>query len=174
MLFRSWCTEVASIGIAEVANCNCPGQIVISGDRTAVEAVGEKAKESGARCIALKVSGPFHTSLMKPAGDALAERFAQTTFAPMQLPVVFNASGSTLSETDTIAALLEKQVQSTVHFESCVRTMIDAGVDTFIEIGPGKVLSGFMKRIDRKMPIYSIETPADLAQIVGKLKGADA
>lgn len=172
-VLRTWCAEVADIGVAEVANCNCPGQIVISGDSKGVSAVGEKAKESGARCIALKVSGPFHTTFMKPAGDALAQRFAQTQFAPMQLPVAFNSTGSTLAEGETIAQLLEKQVQSTVYFEDCVRTMIDAGVDTFIEIGPGKVLSGFMKRIDRKMPIYAIENPADLAEVVGKLKGAD-
>ncbi len=165
------CAEKADLGVAEVANCNCPGQIVISGEKVAVDAVADAVKEMGKRALPLKVSGPFHTSLMKKAGDALNAKFTEINFCAPQIPVAFNATGKTLQNGESIPALLETQVQSTVYFEDCLRTMIDAGVEVFFEIGAGAVLGGFMKRIDRNIPVYPISTPEELEKALEAVKG---
>ena len=114
--------------------------------------------EKGARRIVpVAVSGPFHTSLMKPAGDKLAERFKNEHFGEMKFPVLFNATGKELAADKTIPQMLETQVQSSVYFEDSIKYMIEQGVDTFIEVGPGKTLSGFVKKIDRSFATYSVE-----------------
>ena len=129
------CEEAAALGCVQICNYNCPGQLVIGGDKAAVDKVAALALAAGARrCLPLNVSGPFHTSLMHPAGDALREKFSATRFAPMQLPVLFNCLGHEMAESDTIAALLEKQVQSGVRWEATVRRLAELGVDTAIEI----------------------------------------
>ena len=123
-------------GTVSVANYNCPGQTVITGEAAAVNAAADKLKELGAkRCVPLKVSGPFHTKLMAPAGDALAQRFAGENFGTMEMPVLFNCLGHEKAETDSIPQLLVKQVQSSVYLEDTIRRLADLGVDlSFIHI----------------------------------------
>ncbi|MDE5873362.1 MAG: ACP S-malonyltransferase, partial [Lachnospiraceae bacterium] len=144
--------------IAEVANYNTPVQVTVSGDTPVITRAGELMMEKGARRIVpVAVSGPFHTSLMKPAGDKLAERFKNEHFGEMNFPVLFNATGKELESGKTIPEMLELQVQSSVYFEDSIKYMIEQGVDTFVEIGPGKTLSGFVKKIDRALTTYSVE-----------------
>ncbi|MDE5967187.1 MAG: ACP S-malonyltransferase [Lachnospiraceae bacterium] len=153
--------------VVEAVNYNCPGQIVISGDEKAVDLASEILKEGGVkRVLPVKVSGPFHTSLMKPAGDALAERFQKEHFGEMAFPVIFNATAKPLEEGQTIAGMLERQVQNSVYFEDSVLYMKEQGIDTLIEVGPGKALSKFVKRIDAEMTCYSIDTVEDFKAVV--------
>ena len=167
------CDAASHLGVVEIANFNCPGQIVIGGDAAAVEEAGRLAKEAGARRVMpLHVSGPFHTSLMAPAGEALEERLKEVDFAPMEFPVLFNCLGGPMGEKDTIPDLLVRQVQTSVHMEDTIRKMEEAGVDTIIEIGPGKALSSFVKKTARNIKTYSIETAEDLEAVTAALKGA--
>ena len=169
------CAAASDLGVAEIANYNCPGQLVIGGDAAAVEKAGELAKEAGARrVVPLKVSGPFHTSLMAPAGDALREKFRTVDFRAMRFPVLFNCKGDVMDGEDTIPALLERQVQSSVYLEDTIRRMAGQGVDTIVEIGPGKTLSGFVRKTVKEITTYSIDTAEDLEQTIAALKGAQA
>ncbi len=158
--------------IAEVANYNTPVQVTVSGDSPVIARAGELMMEKGAkRVVPVKVSGPFHTSLMKPAGDKLAERFKGEHFGEMSFPVLFNATGKELEAGVTIPEMLEKQVQSSVYFEDSIRYMVEQGVDTFIEIGPGKTLSSFVKKIDRSYTTYAVEDVESLnslLEVLGK------
>ena len=130
------------------------------------------AKELGAkRCMPLKVSGPFHTSLLRPAGDALREKFREITFGPMAFPVLFNCLGREMGPEDTIPALLEQQVQSSVYMEDTIRRLEALGVDTIVEIGPGKALSGFVKKTAPSIKTYAVETCADIEALAAALKG---
>lgn len=166
------CRSVADLGVCEIANYNCPGQIVITGDSGAVEAAGAKAIEQGARrCVPLKVSGPFHTSLMKPAGDALRTRFEHETFGEMAFPVVFNCLGRAKTDEETIPALLERQVRSSVYFEDSIRWLEAQGFDTFIEIGPGKALSAFVRKTAKGIRVLPVEDTATLEAAITALKG---
>ncbi len=155
----------------EPANFNCPGQITVSGDAEAVDAAAEVMKELGAkRVLPVKVSGPFHTSLMKPAGDALAERFQQENFGEMQFPVIFNAVGRPMNREETIPGLLEKQVQTSVLFEDTIRYMAEQGIDAFVEIGPGKTLSKFVQKTV-ELPCYNVEKAEDIEALKAVLAG---
>lgn len=153
----------------EVSNYNCPGQIVIAGDREPVEAAAAAAKEAGARrCIPLKVSGPFHTSLLKPAGDALRERLSGLELGEMRVPVLFNTLGREMGADDTIPALLERQVQSSVRMEDTIRRLAELGVDRVIEVGPGKVLSGLVRKTAKELACTPVETADDLAALIAE------
>ena len=166
------CNEAAKEGCVVIANYNCPGQLVLGGEKAAVEAASALAKEKGARrCLPLKVSGPFHTSLMAPAGDALREKFKETAFGAMRIPVLFNCLGREMGPEDTIPALLEKQVQTSVYMEDTIRSLAELGVDTIVEIGPGKALSGFVKKTAPAIKTYAVETCADLDALSAALKG---
>ena len=166
------CEEASDLGVVECTNFNCPGQIVISGDAAAVDKAGELAKAAGAkRVLPLKVSGPFHTSLMAPAGDALREKFRTVCFNAMEIPVLFNCTGTVLGEGETIPALLERQVQSSVYLEDTIRRLADLGVDTVVEIGPGKALSGFVRKTAKQIKCYPVETAQELQAAVAALKG---
>ena len=166
------CRSVADLGVCEIANYNCPGQIVITGDSGAVEAAGAKATEQGARrCVPLKVSGPFHTSLMAPAGQALEERFAGETFGAEQLPVVFNCLGRARTAEEEIPALLVRQVQSSVYFEDSIRWLEENGFDTVVEIGPGKALSAFVKKTAKSIRVLNVEDIPSLQATLAALKG---
>ena len=166
------CEEASDLGVVECTNFNCPGQIVISGDAAAVDKAGELAKAAGAkRVLPLKVSGPFHTSLMAPAGDALREKFKSVDFHDMEIPVLFNCLGREMGEGDTIPALLERQVQSSVYLEDTIRRLADLGVDTVVEIGPGKALSGFVRKTAKQIKCYPVETAQELQAAVAALKG---
>lgn len=149
--------------IAEPANFNCPGQITVSGDAVAVDRAAEVMKELGAkRCLPVKVSGPFHTSLMKPAGDALRDRFKKENFGKLQVPVVFNCLGREKNPDDKVQELLEKQVQSSVYFEDSLCAIKKSGVDALIEIGPGNTLSKFAQKTVPDLPCFNIQKPEDI------------
>lgn len=166
------CRQASELGVVEITNYNCPGQLVISGDAAAVEKAGELAKAAGAKGVMpLKVSGPFHTSLMAPAGDALREKFQSVTFGEMEIPVLFNCLGREKGESDSIPALLERQVQSSVYLEDTIRRLAELGVDTVVEIGPGKALSGFVKKTTKGIKCYPVETVEDLEAVISALKG---
>ncbi|MBR3834008.1 MAG: ACP S-malonyltransferase [Lachnospiraceae bacterium] len=161
----------SEFNVAEVANYNTPVQVTVSGDTPVITRAGEIMTEMGAkRIVPVAVSGPFHTSLMKPAGDKLAERFKNENFGDMSFPVIFNSTGKELEAGKTIPEILEIQVQSSVYFEDTIRYMIEQGVDTFVEIGPGKTLSGFVKKIDRALTTYSIENVDSLNAVLEALK----
>ena len=169
------CDEAAAQGCVVIANYNCPGQLVLGGDKAAVEAAAALAKEKGARrCLPLKVSGPFHTPLMTPAGDALAERFRTVTFHTPRIPVIFNCLGAEKPEDVTIPELLVRQVQSSVYMEDSIRYMAAMGLDALVEIGPGKALSGFVKKTVPELPVYAVETAADVEKLTETLKGETA
>ena len=167
------CREAGALGVVEIANYNCPGQLVIGGERDAVERAAAIAREKGARrCMPLKVSGPFHTSLLKPAGDALRERFQAVPFAAPAIPVLFNCLGREMGPGDAIPALLERQVQSPVYMEDTIRRMAALGVDTVLEIGPGKALSGFVRKTCPAIRTYAVETRTDVEAVLTALEGA--
>ena len=166
------CQKASDAGVVEIANYNCPGQLVIGGEKAAVDKAAGFAKELGARrCLPLKVSGPFHTSLLAPAGDALRERFRTEAFGEMRIPVLFNCLGREMGPGDTIPALLEKQVQSSVYMEDTIRRLAELGVDTIVEIGPGKALSGFVKKTAPAIKTCAVETCADVDALSAALKG---
>ena len=167
------CNEAAKEGCVVIANYNCPGQLVLGGEKAAVETAAALAKEKGARrCLPLKVSGPFHTPLMAPAGDALAERFRTVEFREPQIPVIFNCLGAERPDGAAIPELLVRQVQSSVYMEDSLRRMASMGLDARVEIGPGKALSGFVKKTVPELPVYAVETAAELEQLTETLKGA--
>ena len=164
--------EASELGVVSIANYNCPGQLVIGGEAKAVTKASELALEKGARrAIPLNTSGPFHTKLLEAASVKLKERFETVTFNEMKVPVIFNSTAKELAEDTTVAKMLEKQVMSSVYFEDSIRYMIANGVDTIIEIGPGKVLSGFVRKIDRKIKTYQVEDHASLEKTLAGLKG---
>lgn len=157
------CDAASDLGCVVICNYNCPGQLVIGGEKAAVDKAAELAKAAGARrCLPLKVSGPFHTRLMAPAGDALAERFKTERFREMQIPVLFNCLGREKADADTIPALLVRQVQSSVYMEDTLRRLGELGVDHILEVGPGSALSGFVKKTLPGVPCASVETPEQL------------
>ena len=164
--------EASNLGVVSIANYNCPGQLVIGGEAIAVTKASELALEKGARrAIPLNTSGPFHTKLLMPASLELKEKFASIEFKEMKIPVIFNSSAKELESDMSIAEMLEKQVMSSVYFEDSVRYMIEQGVDTVIEIGPGKVLSGFIRKIDKTIKTYQVEDQASLEKTLAGLKG---
>ena len=156
--------------VVSVANYNCPGQIVITGEADAVEAASEALKEAGAkRCVPLKVSGPFHSALLKTAGEQLAEELKSVKLSTPWIPYVSNVTADYVTDASQVAELLKQQVSSPVHFTQSVERMIADGVDTFIEIGPGKTLSSFVRKIDRNVKVYNIEKPEDLDRVMEEL-----
>lgn len=170
-ILKELCQEASSLGIVSISNYNCPGQLVVAGEKRAVEKVKELALENKARrVIPLNTSGPFHTLLLKKASLALKEKFKDMTFHEMKVPVVFNTLGHEL-DNETIPEILEKQVMSPVYFEKSIRYMIDQGVDTIIEVGPGRVLSGFVRKIDKSIKLYQIEDKESLEKTIKALKG---
>lgn len=160
--------------VAEIANLNCPGQVVIGGESAAVDRAARLALEKGAKkAVPLAVGGPFHTSLMAPAGRALSQRFRDTEFHPMELPVVFNVTARPLGEGESIPGLLVRQVQSPTRFAESIQWMLEQGVDTVVEIGPGKVLSGFVKKSGQLAPgfqLFQAESLESIREILPQLK----
>ncbi|MFC4354421.1 ACP S-malonyltransferase [Chryseomicrobium palamuruense] len=156
----------------QIANLNCPGQIVISGTAEGVDKASALAKEAGAkRAIPLTVSGPFHSSLMRPAAAKLGVELTLVSMHPPKMPVVANVTALPVGDVRTIRQLLIDQVSSPVRWEDSVRQMIELGVDTFIECGPGNVLSGLVRKIDRSVTVHSVFDPASLEKTVQALKG---
>ncbi|MDQ6596927.1 ACP S-malonyltransferase [Bacillus salipaludis] len=166
------CNEVSESGYpVSLANLNCPGQIVISGSRKGVELAGEKAKEAGAkRVISLEVSGPFHSSLMKPAAAELKGVLDGLNMQDAKIPVIANVSAEPMEKAEEIKEKLIEQLFSPVLWEDSVQKMIELGVDTFIEVGPGKVLSGLIKKIDRSVKTYSVSDASSCKDVIEALK----
>lgn len=157
-------------GIVEIANYNCPGQIVISGEIDAVKKAGELLKEAGAkRVLPLNVSGPFHSSMLKPASEKLYQELKTVEIRPIAVPYIANVTGDVVENLDDIRELLKKQISSSVRWQQSMERMISMGVDTFIEIGPGKTLSNFIKKIDRSKKVLSIATVEDFEKVKKEL-----
>lgn len=154
-------------GIVSVANYNCPGQIVITGEEGAVAAAAEKLKEAGARrCIPLKVSGPFHSEMLKGAGEKLARVLVDVELKEFSMPYVTNVTADYVTDISEIKELLGRQVYSSVRWQQSVERMIADGVDTFIEIGPGRTLTGFLKKINKNVTGLHIEKVEELEEVV--------
>ena len=154
-------------GIVSVANYNCPGQIVITGEEEAVAAAAEKLKEAGARrCIPLKVSGPFHSEMLKGAGEKLVGVLADVELKEFSMPYVTNVTADYVTDISEIKELLGRQVYSSVRWQQSVERMIADGVDTFIEIGPGRTLTGFLKKINKNVTGLHIEKVEELEEVV--------
>ena len=162
-LIEKICNETQ--GIVSIANYNCPGQIVITGEETAV-AAAEALKAAGARrVIPLKVSGPFHCELLKGAGEKLGQELKKVEIQPFTIPYVTNVTAQYVTGPEQVKELLVSQVSSSVRWQQCVEHMIDNGVDTFIEIGPGKTLTGFLKKINRNVKALHVEKTEDLDEV---------
>lgn len=156
----------ADNAVVEIANYNCPGQIVISGEKEAVENAAQKLKEAGAkRVVMLNVSGPFHSSMLKPAGDKLKSVLDDIEINEITIPYVANVTADYVTSKENVKELLIKQVYSSVRFEQSVRKLIEDGVDTFIEIGPGRTLASFVKKISRDVNVINIEKYEDLSKL---------
>lgn len=166
------CQEVqARTGVAEVANRNCPGQIVISGQRDAIAEAGAVLSEKGFRVIPLVVSGPFHSSLMKPAAVKLADVLANVEIKDAQIPVIANVSATPVQKANDIRQALVDQVASSVLWEETVVLLQNQGVETFVEMGPGQVLAGLIKKVNRRMPVFSVQDPESLNKALAGLSG---
>ena len=149
-----------------IANYNCPGQIVITGKTAAVEMAAARLKEIGARrTLMLNVSGPFHSPMLEPAGAALRQELEQVTFQKLQIPYVTNVNACEITDASEIPELLVRQMYSPVRWMQSMEYMLKSGVDTFVEIGPGKTLEGFLKKINRNAQVHHVSCWEDLEQI---------
>ena len=153
-------------GTVTIANYNCPGQIVITGEEEAVQTAVGKLGEAGAkRCVPLKVSGPFHSPMLAGAGEKLAGELEAVEIHEIQIPYIANVTADYVKKTEDVKPLLEKQVSSSVKWQQTIERMLADGVDTFIEIGPGKTLSGFMRKINRDVKVLNVEKVEDLENV---------
>lgn len=156
-----------------IANYNCPGQIVITGYKAPVEETSKALQEAGAkRVLPLNVSGPFHSPLMQPAGEGLKEIFAGMKMSPLKVPYVTNVTAEYVDDIAQTEELLIRQVSSSVRWQQSVKKMIAAGVDTFVEIGPGRTLNGFLRKIDRQVKGYNIRTWEEMQKVCEELAQA--
>ena len=159
------CEEVSSGEVLSPANFNCPGQIVIAGHSKAVERAIERIKQEGKKALPLPVSAPFHSPLMKPAGERLEKALEEISISDLKIPVVTNVEAEINSSKERVRGLLVAQVSSPVRWEESMRKMIENGIEQVVEIGPGKVLSGLMKRIDSRVETKNIEDLQTLKRI---------
>ncbi len=155
-------------GIVSIANYNCPGQIVITGEEKAVAEAAAKLSAAGAkRCVALNVSGPFHSSMLAGAGENLGKVLEEVEIGEIRIPYIANVTADYVTDKTQVKALLTKQVSSSVRWQQTIERMIADGVDTFVEIGPGKTLSGFMRKINKSVKTINIEKLEDLEKLSG-------
>ena len=155
---------------AWIANYNCPGQIVITGRKAAVEKASQVLKEKGARrVLPLNVSGPFQSPMLEPAGEKLLETLNQVEFTPLQIPYVTNVTAEPVTDIRLTKELLKQQVSSSVRWQQSMEYMLANGVDTFVEIGPGKTLTGFLRKIDRSAVVYQVGTCGDMEKVASAL-----
>jgi [acyl-carrier-protein] S-malonyltransferase len=171
-LIEKICEETE--GIVSVANYNCPGQTVITGEQAAVDAAAAAMKEAGAkRCVPLTVSGPFHSAMLIPAGEKLAKELETAEIHPIQTPYITNVTADYVTDESQVKDLLKNQISSSVRWQQSVERMIADGVEAFVEIGPKKSLCGFMKKIDKTIPAYHVDTVADLDALCEQLQLED-
>lgn len=160
-LIEKICLETP--GLVSVANYNCPGQTVITGTKEAVETAAIKMKEAGAkRCVALNVSGPFHSELMVPAGEKLASELASIELDDIKIPYVSNVTADYVTDKNQIKELLRLQISSSVRWQQSMERLIADGIEAFVEIGPKKSLTGFMKKINKEIPVFHVDKIDDL------------
>ncbi len=165
------CEKAQEYGIVSPANFNCPGQITVAGETAAVEKACEIAKEMGAkRAVMLAVSAPFHCKMLAGAGEKLAKEMEHVTFGELKVPLITNVTADYVSSSEEIKPLLIRQVSSSVLWEKSIRRMLADGVDTFIEVGPGKALSGFMRKIDKETTILNVEDMKSLETTLAAVK----
>lgn len=168
---RKACLTAGRVGIVEPANFNCPGQIVIGGENKAVDEAAQLAKGLGAmKTIDLAVSAPFHTSMLKPAADKLKKELETIEIKDPRFALVSNVNAKYMKTGSEVKNLLYRQVMSSVLWEQSIRQMLEQGIRNFVEIGPGRTLSGFVKKIDRGLGIYNVEDMASLNAAVSALK----
>jgi [acyl-carrier-protein] S-malonyltransferase len=168
------CTAISEqIGLVELANLNCPGQIVVSGTKEGVAAVLAQGKEAGAkRVIPLEVSGPFHSSMMQPAAIQLAELLKHVQIEPPSIPLIANTTAERVQDAELIRSALVQQVRAPVLWEDSIALMISLGVDTFVEFGPGAILSGLIKKIDRNVQTYAVNSAESAVVTATQLSSA--
>lgn len=153
-----------------IANYNCPGQIVITGWKEDVEQAADALKEAGAkRVLPLNVSGPFHSSLLEQAGEELGKELEQVVFSDLQIPYVTNVTAEYVTDITKTKELLARQVTSSVRWQQSMELLIADGVDTFVEIGPGRTLAGFLRKINRGVKVYNVGTWEDVDKVVNEL-----
>ena len=161
---------VEPIANVAVANYNCPGQIVITGGTAGIEQASKALKEAGAkRVVPLNVSGPFHSPMLRSAGEKLGKELLTVQLGELKIPYVTNVTAEYVTDSSKIRELLTRQVYSPVRWEQSIRKMIAQGVDTFVEIGPGRTLTGFLRKIDRNVTVYQVNTWEDSKQIMEEL-----
>jgi len=166
------CRQAAKAGVVECANFNCPGQVVIAGEIPALEEAVRLARKAGAkRCVTLSVSAPFHCRLMRPAGERLAEALKEVKIRDPRVPVVTNASAGYVETAEDIRKELIRQVYSPVRWEEVIERMAAKGIDTFIEVGPGRVLCGLIRKIVRKATVLNVEDTASLKKVLAHTGG---
>ena len=160
------CEQASALGCVQICNYNCPGQIVITGYEAAVAEASEKLKEAGAkRVLPLNVSGPFHSPMMEAASQGLTEALEGVGFMELKIPYVTNVTGQYVRDTALTRGLLIQQVASGVRWQQSIEAMIADGVDTFVEIGPGRTLTGFLRKINRDVKGYNIRTYEEMHQV---------
>lgn len=162
--------KASEFGVCEGANYNCPGQVSISGTDEAIDKAIEITKELGGRAILLNVSGPFHSSLLKNASENFYEALKDSNICELNKTVYANVSGMPYKNGDDIKIILKNHIMSSVYFEKAIRDMIDKGVTTFIEIGPGKALRGFVKKINKEATLLNVEDITSLQNVIEKIK----
>ncbi|GEP65571.1 malonyl CoA-acyl carrier protein transacylase [Clostridium beijerinckii] len=163
-------TRAGEFGIVEGANYNCPGQVVISGENKAIDEAVKIAKELGGLGIPLKVSGPFHSSLLEPASEEFFNTIKNVDIKELDKVVYSNVKGLPYEKEDDVKELLKRHIRTSVLFEKTINHMIDSGVDTFIEVGPGKALRGFVKKIDKSASLLNVEDMDSLKNTIDKIK----
>lgn len=162
--------EIEEMEDVTIANYNCPGQIVITGKTEAVKNAGERLKAAGAkRTLLLNVSGPFHSPFLTGAGEELKKEIEKIQICPLSIPYVANALAEKVEDKDEICPLLSRGVYSPVRWQQSVEYMIAEGVDTFLEIGPGKTLSGFMKKINPQVSMHQVSSWEDMEKVAGEI-----
>lgn len=161
------CKQFEDQGVIVPANYNMPGQIVIAGEKQVLDQAVDSFIQAGAkRVIPLNVSGPFHSELLEPAAVNLAEELQHVSLSPMTIPVVTNLTGSVIASSEEIVPTLIQQVKSPVYWEECIATMIQMGVDHFVEVGPGRTLCSFIKKIDRSVKTQNVENQQTLEKVI--------
>lgn len=161
---------IEPIANVTVANYNCPGQIVITGGTAGIEQASKTLKEAGAkRVVSLNVSGPFHSPMLRSVGEKLGKELSAVQLGELKIPYVTNVTAEYVTDSSEIRELLTRQVYSPVRWEQSIRKMIAQDVDTFVEIGPGRTLTGFLRKIDRNVTVYQVNTWEDSKQIMEEL-----
>jgi [acyl-carrier-protein] S-malonyltransferase len=160
------CREASAQGVIQPANFNCPGQVVLSGKQAACEKAAELIETIGGRAIPLRVAGAFHSPLMQPAAEGLSEVLGTTSFSDPQIPVIANVNADFYHSSSVMPKWLTEQLTCPVRWRESMERLLAEGFDQFIEIGPGRVLTGLMKKISRRTPMLTISTADDLAQAI--------